>query len=248
MARLGLIQRALRQAYREARAAGVPDEITHGYLRFGREGMTPAAKAARAAEQRYGQTLYRGITPRRGFELSDGLTHRFASRHRVRDEPIAFAAEDPAFANRFAHEEGGVVFPVVSRSDIFDPRLGSDMNRLADSAWDIAANEAGGSERVADQYVQGLRRTLNDAARERDHNWDMIENYSPDFRDAGFGGFRMREDGHTTYGFMNQSELRSPNATFDPRRRHWNNLLAATTAGAPIGLLALLARRNDEVA
>ena len=38
--------RALRALYREARAAGVPDEITHGYLRFGQEGMTPAAQAA----------------------------------------------------------------------------------------------------------------------------------------------------------------------------------------------------------
>jgi hypothetical protein len=44
MSRVGM----LRALYRQAREAGIPDEITHGYLRFGVDGMTPAAREVRA--------------------------------------------------------------------------------------------------------------------------------------------------------------------------------------------------------
>lgn len=221
MARLGLIQRALRQAYREARAAGVPDEITHGYLRFGPDGMTPAAKRARAAEGGFQHRLFHG-TGRdfKAFELGARPTTSADG-----NDAAVFLTKDPIHADAYA------------RTHLFD----ADKGMSPAPSWDLVdVNDW--RPQVVPVYARGRLRRFSDSPR-------FIASRIKGFRDEKAKGY---EGSMTPYGtevaIFDPSNIRSPNATFDPRRRHWNNLLAATTAGAPIGLLALLARRDDEVA
>jgi hypothetical protein len=222
----------LRAIYRAARQAGIPDEITHGYLRFGPEGMTPAARQTRAAEMGM-EPFFRGM----------GDPHE-------RSRTVGWASSRPDVASTYAVDEfggmdGANVMPLMVRTDdlptvegagrMFDqiapegvpaslrPHLPTDFAATPDD-YAAAAYDAG---------FPGvrIRNVIDDNTRrgERLPPSDTVMRYP--------------QPGQVESGY------RSVYAAFDPARRRWANLLAGTSVAAPtgLGLLALLRQREQDI-
>lgn len=217
------ILRALRAVYRQAREAGVPDEITHGYLRFGPEGMTPAARQARAAADNYVLTWH-GTPDRRGIDE----INRFetpaerAFREGYADNPGSpayFFADQKRMADSYADDRRAWDYQGAQPDTI----------RLYVRADNPAEIDMGGQE------WRGTRQMIADAqAGGRDGA--VIRNV----RDHYQGNERSAPG--TVRVVFDSSQIRKPEATFDPARRRWRNLLAGAGGG---GLLAALAARDQ---
>lgn len=220
--------RALRQAYRAGRAAGMPDEIIHGYLRFGPEGMTQQARMARAGDM-VGtdfDLLGRSPPPVR----YHGNSHGTGMIGRVDDRPFYSADRDVALT--YAGDAGNltplVLLPAPREAAVdaggrawnrLEPALGAQADDGAPITTDAIAAAARG---------QGVQRVRFSNIRDR-HYWD------PD------------APPHAVDVTLDPSLVRRLDATFDPRRRHWPNLLAGGAVVAPTaGVLRALAEAYED--
>jgi hypothetical protein len=265
---MGVIS-SLRGVYRLAREAGVPDEITHGYLRFGPEGMTPAARQARAAQD-YGPVLYHGTAQGdfgafRGqpwFTPSPKTASDYADRDAFRrmdddaweqmgvdiferpDVDEVPASEMFEAARRFG--EGQAVMPVRvgKMSNLNMTELG-DSPTMPDLVEFLQRHKVVGKDADPEDWANNL-------TRDNPTLWLALDELGlqRDISRAGFDGLTITDvaagggANHVALNVLSERvPIRSPNATFDPARRHWNNLLAGAGGG---GLLGALALQNQE--
>ena len=215
---------AIKRALKTADEAGIARSHARGMVKFGSEGMTPEARMARARAMGFdiSRPVYHGTPDSRGLRAEGFKTmqERMGQKDPTR---TFFAADSKKVADSYADDSRAWDYQNAT-PETLPLYLRSENPTTVDwGGRPFRGRGTDGSGYAIRDYIDQARASGNDQG--------VIKNVVDTYDAKGKPS--------TIRAFFDPSNVRLPNATFDPARANRRDLLAATIPAAAAGALAL---------